>query len=208
MFECAVMGPTLDGPPPGVPHYVDMPASFAFLGRHEIDRKQLAETLVFYDQVHLIGDPTHFANLISNIGFSQFLRLLESKRIKLTLTQSRDVRYHGNPRGYVFLIDTNLPDAPADNLKHLASLLRDASKSKERKEARQLIEYMGSNLTDLLAKETAKKAGERYSSLIDLAKTKPSVISDLMKAYYRLSTRTTILAASVWYMKVIYWKSP
>jgi hypothetical protein len=177
------MGPMLDGPPPGLSNFVGMPNHFLNIGRHEIDRGQVAEALVFYDEVTLIGDPTRFLNLINNIGPAQFQRLLESKRLKLAMTQSRRVTHHGPPGARVFGIDGNLLPTPTDNLEHLADLFHDLLEDKHGKDADRLIDYLGAGISDSLVDDTTERAAENYASLIDLAKSRPSVIADLLKSY-------------------------
>jgi hypothetical protein len=183
MFESAVMGPTLRGPPPGLLNSVGSPEPFSPFGHHELDRSQMAEALVFYDEVHLIGSGARFLNLIYNIGPGQFQRLLESKRVKLALTQSRTVSGGGSPGGRVFLFHNDFPVTPAKNLEDLAHRLHEASKRKGREDASRLIDYISTGRADSLTEDKAKMASERYSSLIDLAKTRPSVIAELLKAY-------------------------
>ena len=85
MFESAVMGPTVEGGAlpgrPLPPRRLDRRDPFPRVGEHKINKPQLAEALVFYDQIHLIGDVSRFIFLITNMGLLRFRRLLESNEL-------------------------------------------------------------------------------------------------------------------------------
>ena len=147
------------------------------------DVKQLAETLVFYDEVYTVGSRSQQASLVKMIGAEPFLRLCESGKVK--------IRFSGGS-GY--------GSFTGENDTHIISLFDDRfSASKEE------IELFGEALAERLEASPEKaidnvlaqihneheKAGAEheisvragaYIALGEQAINDPTILTELLKA--------------------------